>query len=82
MYLTKSDSATIASLLTLIQSTLDGYSESPYDQIDTLRAKIAEVSDILTDESFDVGDEDDSFESLRTEQLGNLEEEFRYAQLN
>ena len=74
MYLTKSDSATIASLLTLIQSTLDGYSESPYDQIDTLRAKIAEVSDILADESFDVGDEDE--ESPLDEANAQLERDF------
>jgi len=75
MYLTKSDSATIAGLITLIESTLDGYSESPYDQIDTLRAKIAEVSDILTDESFDVGDE----KSAEDEASNQLEHDFYMA---
>ena len=74
MLLTKSDSATIADLLKLIEMTLDGYSESPFDQIDTLRAKIAEVSDILTDESFDVGDEDE--ESAGDEANAQLERDF------
>lgn len=83
MYLTSIDTIAIRDLLKQIESILGEYNESPYDQIDMLRAKICEAQDIAEDTSnYDIGDEDDSFESLRTEQLGNLEEEFRYAQLN
>ena len=65
MTLSKSDSATIADLVKLIEMTLDGYDESPYDQIDILRGKLAEFSDILTDSLFNTEEDTSREEALK-----------------
>ena len=59
MTITPADAKTIAGLVILIESILWEYEESPYDQIDNLRAKLAEISDIISEEvsEFDIREE-------------------------
>jgi len=65
MQLSKADALTIQDLVKMIDSVLGAYDEDPYDQIDNLRAKTCEISDMLDFGSYDI----DSFEDLRQEQL-------------
>lgn len=65
MQLSKADALTIQDLVKMIDSVLGAYDEDPYDQIDNLRAKTCEISDMLDCGSYDI----DSFEDLRQEQL-------------
>jgi len=61
MQLSKADALTIQDLVKMIDSVLGAYDEDPYDQIDNLRAKTCEISDMLDFGSYDI----DSFEDLR-----------------
>lgn len=47
MYLSKHDASDIGNLISEINAILDQYEEEPYDQIDCLRAKTCEISDIV-----------------------------------
>jgi hypothetical protein len=68
MYLTSADANTISDLVKMIDSVLDTYNETPFDQIDNLRAKTCEISDIV-ESDMETGNENDSLEDLRQEQL-------------
>lgn len=65
MYLSKADTLIIQDLVKMIDSVLGAYDEDPYDQIDNLRSKTCEISDILDCGSYDI----DSSEDIREEQL-------------
>lgn len=76
MYLTSIDTIAIRDLLKQVETILGEYNESPFDQIDTLRARISEAQDIAEDTTgYDVGDEDDSNE----EASNQLEHDFYMA---
>lgn len=49
MYLTSIDTIAIRDLLKQVETILGEYKESPFDQIDTLRAKICEAQDVAED---------------------------------
>lgn len=51
MQLTSFDIIAIRDLLKQVENILGEYNESPYDQIDNLRAKICEAQDIAEDTS-------------------------------
>ncbi len=67
MYLTKSDAQHVKDLVKMIDAILGLYEESPYDQIDCLRAKTCELIDIVDSDIYDT----ESVEDLRQEQLQN-----------
>ena len=75
MYLTSIDTIAIRDLLKQVETILGEYNESPFDQIDTLRARISEAQDVVEDTTgYDVGDEDE--ESPLDEANAQLERDF------
>lgn len=76
MYLTSIDKIAIRDYLKNIETILDGYNESSYDQIDVLRGSIEEAKEIVEGTHFDVGDED---EDSNEEASNQLEHDFHMA---
>ena len=68
MTITPADAKTIAGLVTLIESILWEYEDAAYDQIDNLREKLAEISDIIEQEVSEF-DATYSTESIREEAM-------------
>lgn len=65
--LTLKDQVYLNDLIKAIESTLGEYDEEWYDQIDLLRYKIAEFSDMVNDELY--GENNPTYEEIRQEAL-------------
>lgn len=65
--LTLKDQVYLNDLIKAIESTLGEYDETWYDQIDLLRHKIAEFSDMVNDELY--GETGTTYEDIRQEAL-------------
>lgn len=75
MTLTSIDQIAIRDLLKQIESILGEYDESPYDQIDNLRAKLAEISDIAEDTSgYNISNESAREEAMKSEVYNPLKQ--------
>lgn len=82
--LTLKDRVYLNDLIKAIESTLGEYDETWYDQIDLLRGKIAEFSDMVNDELY--GENEPTYQDIRDEALqsevyDHLEAEYQYNNL-
>lgn len=68
MTFTSIDQIAIRDLLKQIENILGIYNESPYDQVDQLRAKICEAQDIVEDTShFNLVDEESPLDEANSQ---------------